>query len=315
MVSIVIPVFNVEIYISKCLDSCLSQTYKNIEIILINDGSLDKSGMILEEYSQKDSRIKVIHQSNKGVVVAREKGIQIAKGDYITFVDGDDYIEKDYIEKLITKCKNNLCDIVVCGYNVVDDNSNLICKRENVLLGNLDNEKMTSLLLKKCTWALWGKLYRKKIFDSVEMPYGQKIGEDGVVCFQVFKRATYIETINESLYNYLQRKNSVTRQKNNSLSLDIIKFIEYIKAIVKPESNQIIHRAYKNFVVSQVYVYYINGGNIDYLLENLEERFTIKEILSYSLNIKEKIIGILVYNSKLISILLYKLYINLYSRR
>ena len=309
MVSIIIPVYNVELYICKCLDSCLSQTYHNIEIIAIDDGSKDNSGLILDMYSQKDSRIKVIHQSNKGVVIAREEGIKIAKGNYITFVDSDDYIDKDFIEKLVIQSQQHDCDIVTCGYRIVDENYRLLQNRDNILIGKLQHEVISSLLLRTCTWALWGKLYKKELFNSIKTPYGQKMGEDGVISFQLFEKASHLETINEPLYNYLQRNNSVMRQKNNSLSLDIIKFVNFVKtSIVASRYKEILNKEYRTFLASQIYVYFFNGGNIEYLFENIEERFSIKEILSYRLSVIEKIIVISIFKSKTLCNILYNTY-------
>lgn len=123
MVSIIVPIYNVEQYISKCIESILAQTYRDFELILVDDGSPDMCGTICDEYAKQDSRVHVIHQENKGVSAARNAGISLAKGEYISFIDGDDYVEKDFFERIITQFTDEV-DCVCFGYNSVDDDDN-----------------------------------------------------------------------------------------------------------------------------------------------------------------------------------------------
>ena len=164
LVSIVIPVYNVEKYIGQCLESCISQTYQNIEVIVVNDGSADLSGAIAEEYSRKDSRIHIYHQSNQGVVVAREYGIQQSKGTYICFVDSDDFIAEDTISNMMGNVSD--FDIISCDFFLYNDCTNSSSIRKNYYLGEDTNSAIESLYLRKCTWSLWGKLFRRHLFDK-----------------------------------------------------------------------------------------------------------------------------------------------------
>lgn len=125
LISVVVPIYNVENYIKKCVDSILSQTYKNLEIILVDDGSPDNCPQICDEYAQKDSRIKVIHKENGGVSSARNIGMENARGKWIAFIDADDWIEEKYFEKMLDRVKTNDADIVLCGYNRVMPNCNI----------------------------------------------------------------------------------------------------------------------------------------------------------------------------------------------
>ena len=127
-ISIIIPVYNVEKYLNKCLNSVIEQTYKNIEVILIDDGSTDNSGKICDEYAKNDIRIKIIHQQNGGVSTARNNGLEHATGKYITFVDSDDYIEKEMIETMAKKIMKKNADIVICGVTDRDEENNIINK-------------------------------------------------------------------------------------------------------------------------------------------------------------------------------------------
>ena len=121
-ISVIIPVYNVEKYISRCLDSILNQSYKNVEIIIINDGSTDKSGLICDEYSKRYDNIRVFHKENGGVSSARNLGITVAKGEYITFADPDDFLNKDMYKILYDNAKNNNSDITICSVNEIREN-------------------------------------------------------------------------------------------------------------------------------------------------------------------------------------------------
>ena len=128
LISIIVPIYNVEKYLKQCIESIISQTYRNIEIILVDDGSPDNCGKICDEYSQKDKRIIVLHKENGGLSDARNKGIDIAKGDYLTFVDSDDFVNIDYIEKLYNSIKFNNTKLAQCGISKVDENNEIIEK-------------------------------------------------------------------------------------------------------------------------------------------------------------------------------------------
>ena len=131
LISVIVPVYNVEKYISRCIESIMKQTYKNIEIILIDDGSTDNSGKICDEYSLKDDRINVIHKKNGGLSDARNTGLDIAKGKYISLIDSDDFVSKFFIETLYNTCKNENCEIAICEYERVYEEKEEISDLEN----------------------------------------------------------------------------------------------------------------------------------------------------------------------------------------
>ena len=161
LVSVIIPVYNVENYLQKCLDSCFSQTYANIEVVAINDGSTDTSGEVLDEYAANESRLKVFHQQNKGVVYARELGVTNSKGEYICFVDSDDFIEKDMISNLLQIALDDDCDIVSRDFCIYDDKTKSKAIQKNSYLGVRKEDALASLLLRRCTWSLCGNCLRK----------------------------------------------------------------------------------------------------------------------------------------------------------
>ena len=137
LITVVVPVYKVEEYIYKCVDSIINQTYKNLEIILVDDGSPDNCPKICDDYSKKDKRIKVIHKKNGGVSSARNEGLKITKGNYIVFVDSDDWIESNFIKEMLTNLINSKVDYIVCGYNRVYDG------KKEIINGNF-NKKLIS---------------------------------------------------------------------------------------------------------------------------------------------------------------------------
>ena len=206
LVSIIIPVYNVELLIKDCLESVLNQTYKNIEIILIDDGSKDKSGLICDEYAKKDDRIIVIHKNNEGVSVARNIGIDKSKGDYICFIDSDDYISKYMVEHMLKKIEEEDSDIVVC--NFVEEKNNKIIKKYYVDKDMIDTKKnFMRYIAFKCTWQcmIWNKMYKKTAIGDIRFKAGTKIAEDYLFLMEVLDRnVKKISYIDEVLYYYVR---------------------------------------------------------------------------------------------------------------
>lgn len=205
-ISLIVPVYNVSNYLRKCLESIINQTYKNIEIIIINDGSIDNSYDICLEYKEKDKRIKLINQENMGLSEARNTGLKYATGDYIWFIDSDDYIELNSIELLITYLKKY--DIVVFNYSNVKDNS--ITKIKSFYDYNQIEVKY---LLSHCN--AWNKIFKKDILENELFPKGH-IYEDLYLIPTLILKTKKIKFLDEYLYNYVYRNNSIKNTKNNS---------------------------------------------------------------------------------------------------
>lgn len=310
MISIIIPVYNVEKYLQKCLDSCFSQTYNDIEVIAVDDGSTDSSGRLLDEYATKDKRLKVFHQQNKGVVVAREFGIYNSVGDYVCFVDSDDWIEEDMIRCMLQVAIENNCDIVTCDFYICNDKTEDKTIRRNSYLGTQKADILSSLLLRYCTWSLCGKLFRRELFDVVKMPYGIRVGEDGLVCLQLHNNSRKVGIVNVPFYNYVQRASSVTHSKKTDLSLDILRFMEQV---MKMKENfhwgHKVEQSVNTFVASQMFVYYVNGGDAQKMAECIEVHLGVRDIMCFDLRVIEKIGLLLFLKLNYISRILRKLYI------
>jgi len=223
LVSIIVPVYNAEKFLNRCIESILRQSYKNIEVILINDGSTDKSGEICDYYSSKDKRVKVIHQKNSGPSVARNKGIDIAKGKYIQFVDSDDYIEYNMTELLVNEMKNNV-DLVLCGYRKIykDSKGKLIIKNNNAYKKtNISKDEFLDIfgkLFKNYYISyIWNKLYVTDIIKKNNIYFDSKIGwgEDFIFNFSYLNYCNKFSIIDDLLYNYIQYNyNSITSNFN-----------------------------------------------------------------------------------------------------
>lgn len=218
-VSVIIPVYNVEKYLEECIESVLKQTYKNLEIILVDDGSKDNSGNICDEYAKKDERIKVIHKTNGGLSDARNAGIDIAKGEYITFLDSDDFIEEDMYEFLVKNIEKANADISVCQVYYVYKDSKQTTHTPDVYLemNSCDAIKYVNML-GYYTVAAYDKLYKREIFEGIRYPVG-KVNEDWYVICEVFDKANKIVYSSEPKYNYRKRKGSITDDKKINLGM------------------------------------------------------------------------------------------------
>lgn len=231
LISIIVAIYNVGEYLEECMSSIVSQTYSNIEIILVDDGSTDESGEICDTWSNRDQRIHVIHQSNKGLVGCRKTGLIHAKGKYIAFVDGDDYIEPDMYEKLFDTMQHNSADVVNSGYYVGEERIN--APKINF---EVKNEERWNLLTKyifdlksedRIQSSIWSKLFRANVIQRAYMnvPDDCSVGEDLLCLFYCFKQNISFCSINEQYYHYVQRQDSLMNAKNHSY---FIKRLPYI---------------------------------------------------------------------------------------
>lgn len=220
LVSIIVPIYNVENYLDKCVQSIVDQSYKNLEIILVDDGSPDNCPKMCDEWAKKDERIVVIHKSNGGLSDARNVGIAASKGEYIGFVDGDDWIETNFVRLLAEKLDMG-ADIADCATRLCDEDNATILVRgahENMSLASADALK---LLLQENTvfQTVWNKLYKRNIIINTPFEFG-KYHEDNFWTWQVFLSAEKVFLIKEPLYNYVQRGNSIMGENYSSKRLD-----------------------------------------------------------------------------------------------
>lgn len=220
LVSIIVPVYNVENFLEKCIDSLLNQSYSNIEIILVDDGSPDSFADICDKYSSLDSRVVTIHKKNGGLSSARNAGLRICKGAYIMFVDSDDWIAQDLIEKMVKEIQEHSVQLVTCGRCVVDGNiKKYITSGKNEML-SVEEVIKKSIFNDKIGIAAWGKLYERQILDQILFPEGE-IHEDVAVIYNIFNRCSSIFVMNYAGYYYRYNSEGISKQ-SYSTKYDVV---------------------------------------------------------------------------------------------
>lgn len=214
VISVIVPVYKVEPYIHKCIGSILKQTYKNLQIILVDDGSPDNCGEICDEYAQKDARIQVIHQENKGLSAARNVGIEIAEGEYIGFVDSDDYIKETMYETMYCLIEERKADVCICNLFDVKGNDKKI---RNANIGIKEYGKMDILkeiiLDKNIQSYAWNKLYKRELFKTIRYPQGKRYEDIGTT-FYLLEKCNKVVMTGEPQYYYLNREDSIVNNYN-----------------------------------------------------------------------------------------------------
>lgn len=209
-ISVIVPIYNIEQYLRKCIDSILNQTYKDLEIILVDDGSPDKCPDICDEYTKKDSRIKVIHKANGGLSDARNAGLDIAQGEYISFIDSDDYIDEYMYEDMLSAIENSDADLCICGYDRVNGAGEIRSSAHyrNAVLSR--NEAYEMLVQGNVFFIIsCNKLYKRKIFNDLRFKVG-KTHEDEFIMHHVYGECDKIVTLEKPYYYYLVRESSIT---------------------------------------------------------------------------------------------------------
>jgi glycosyltransferase involved in cell wall biosynthesis len=224
LVSVIVPIYMVQDYLDKCVKSIRNQSYTNLEIILVDDGSKDDCGKMCDEYAKEDERIKVIHKINGGLSDARNAGIEVAKGKYFVFVDSDDYIHPQMIELLIKPVQDGLADMSVCEFvNVKEDQDAPITNIENpntIIIESLADKRQYFLCETFVRFTVaWNKLYPREYFANVRYPKG-KIHEDEFTTYKILEQAEKVAYITEPLYFYVQRGSSIMGEGFNKKTLD-----------------------------------------------------------------------------------------------
>lgn len=296
-ISVIVPIYKVENYLDRCLDSLVNQTYKNLEIILVDDGSPDKCPQMCDEWVKKDKRIKVIHKENGGVSSARNSGLEKATGDYIAFVDADDFIEKTMYEKLINSVTQEKSDIALCRFSYYYEESE---KEKNIFEINLDKlskEKIYPYLLKvgmnarnnrfeteNIMGCIWRGIYKKEILKDITF---QKliVCEDTAFIIDLFQKNPKVLIVDDYLYKYVQRKTSAVHQFNEA------------KINNRINAYRIICEKVNNFVSKeelQAYKFHIYASIVNELLKNGQRKkiaYVIQNEFMKDLNIKDNYIS------------------------
>lgn len=250
-VSIIIPVYNVEKYFNQCIDSLLCQTYTNIELLIVNDGSTDRCGEKADAYAEKDSRIRVFHKKNEGLPSARNYGLKYATGMYYCFVDSDDYVKNDYVEKMLITAVETDADMVFCNYYNCYENTN---RPSSKLLRYSEGrefakeEYLERLYTNPGSFAIvWNKLYRREVFKDLE--FANMLCEDAHIILSVVDNCKKIFYLPEILYFYRRRKSSTINGKRGVLLQNDMKWIgEHMKTYKITDRMYLFAKAQKLYI-------------------------------------------------------------------
>lgn len=293
-VSVVITAYNIEDYIKRCIESTINQSFKDIEIIVTNDGSTDHTLDIITDYARQDSRIKIVTQENKGIADAREAGYHAATGKYLIFIDGDDWLELDALQKLYDRAEETSADVVLFHvYKTFDDHRSILksfTEDDEIL-----KQPLKGFLLGGATPSIWCKLFRREfmVLNNVESPRGISFGEDFALVVSIFVHAPKVAKLDAVLYNYYQRESSITHQKKSTV-LQLIKAINFIQNLLIKEGIYETYReeferiAYYHLFIHRV-LWSTEHTNIEYQLyrQFKDKKINIKANKYIRLDLKE----------------------------
>ena len=299
-ISIIVPVYNVEKYLKRCIDSILNQSFTNFELILVDDGSTDNSGKIIDEYAIKDERIKVIHKENGGQGSARNRGLDIAKGNYIGFVDSDDWIHKDMYKCMYQIINEDSTDIVQVGHNTVEKyTKDKRCNINDLNIICIDNiiEKFTDCNSFEILPLIFpvNKLYRRELWKNLRFPEG-KFAEDLRIIYKIYDITTKYKIIDYNFYNYYMSPNSSTRGEFNIKKLEDLEAWEEMFQFFKNKYSDIDISNLKAVFCRRLLRYYFLTCEYKNIQIDLKKKFNsnVKNVLkSKKLNYKEKSVYLL----------------------
>lgn len=301
LISIIVPIYNSERYLKDCLESIINQSYKNLEIILINDGSKDKSGEICDEIANSDLRIKVFHKNNEGVSVARNYGLEKSNGEYIYFSDSDDILEEDLIYELVEALEKTSSDIAMCSYYIFQGINKKYFSSEKLFNGNYSQKEFVKIMLKNECYSgyLWNKLFKKTLLNGIFFKKELKICEDEVFCLDYIKKITSGVIIDSSLYGYRNNPYSTMKQGLNENMLSNILSRQYVLDCLIEEryDSDLIKKRYHDllFLYSNYYwhILFVKISNKKYWLKIMKDgykKYYSKEIIWKEWTLKQKII-------------------------
>ena len=277
LVSIIIPVYMVETTLERCLDSVLAQTYTNFEVILVDDGSPDRCGEICDDYAKNDNRFRVIHKENGGLSDARNNGIDRSKGDYLTFIDSDDYVRSNYVEFLLSLIQEEDADMSCGKHNVIYDNA--VLKRYTGKKYVMNSREALDMLLyqEDMDVSAWAKMYSRALFSDIRYPVGKKY-EDAATTYKLIDKAGKIVLDSRPIYNYVIRDDSITTSQFNSSKIELIdatkEMTEYIRQKypdLRKACNSRMVYAYQSTLAATVFTEDVDRSIVSKLVEYIRK--------------------------------------------
>lgn len=260
-ISVVVAIYNMENYLERCIQSLLHQTYGELEILLVDDGSTDGSREICEIYQKKDSRILLYSKENGGLSDARNYGIMRSSGEYLAFVDSDDWVEDNFFESLIVQIEENKADIACVGFDYVSDNARWLpnCQMKSLKM----NQKQCLRRLCENKWFtsyVWNKLYRREVFDNIKFPFGENF-EDISIMHELIKNASTIVCSDKILYHYYMRSGSIIHE--NTAKNEIDNFYAYCRRLRAVNDFYLKQQVMKCCSWSGYYILFLSNNQFD----------------------------------------------------
>lgn len=288
-VSIIVPVYKVEKYLDECVESLINQTYSDFEIILVDDGSPDRCGLICDEWAVKDSRIVCVHKENGGISSARNAGLEHAAGEYIVFVDSDDYVDSKYLEILVSAMEESKADVVMCGSKSVwldhEGHAEHLPQTPTMLEGKAFAHEF--LIWLGAYAVVWNKIFKKSLFDNISFHEG-RIFEDMYFTTDVIKHTKTWSIIPEQLYFYRMRKSSMINTKRIVLSSSMYAATQYL--CQKFDDDAELAFLAKKLQLNQLLNYYVDEPKEEYTKWKMELRNCKRELFGFSgLTVKQRL--------------------------
>ena len=266
MISVIVPIYKVEKYLQRCIDSIISQTYQDYELILVDDGSPDRCPQICNEAEKLDRRVVVIHKQNGGLSDARNAGIDIAKGEYITFVDSDDMIAPNAFEILMNAEHQTKADIVISSkYKIFCEDIHCVNAKSGEIEEFDSAGALENVFCKTGRWEAWGVLYKRKLFDNNRFPTG-KIYEDIALIPQLIMRAERVTFVDAAIYYYYKRTDSIMGSSQAKIKVDLV---EHCEMLINRISDELENDARKEIIISGILMEL--ASRIDLAEENVKD--------------------------------------------
>lgn len=281
-ISIIVPIYNVEEYLERCIDSILNQTFKDFEVILINDGSTDNSAIICDTYAKKDNRVKVIHKKNEGAAIARNVGLDACKGQYIGFVDSDDYISPIMYETLLNRIIKENAEIAICRYENFKSYDDIKFRNSKNFFKSFNNiEALENYFLdyghkdRIMHTLIWDKLYKRELFDEIRFP-NVSFAEDGYVVYKLLYKSKKTIFVNDTLYYYFERVGSLSRTTFSEKYLEIYKDRKEIFDFMYERNKSLAKMSVKSYIDKHILTYsqlntYKNIKDVDIYIKFIKD--------------------------------------------
>ena len=304
LISVIVPIYNVEKYLNRCIESIVNQTYKNLEIILVDDESPDNCPQICDAWSEKDNRIKVIHKQNGGLSDARNAGFEIATGEYISFIDSDDWIELDLYETLANALDNG-ADIACCSARLCDEENNTLSVCGLDKEDSFDGITATQMLLKEqgIMQTVWNKLYKRECIANIKFPFG-KYHEDNFWTWQIFLNSKTVFVTDKPMYNYVQRGNSIMSSMFSLKRLDALEanYIVYESLVDDERFTKIVFNKELNtcFYLMQEAMKHLKGDEKQTALNTIMDYYNKINVKKYKSMIESSWVRLFVIAPKLV---------------